>query len=170
VSFQKAIPTAETTAGSEAYSVSELLFVDTSGATDPTTHKPYQFSYGEIVFNTLAQPTSCGAPKVDAPTGGIVIDCAMVAGGTFATYFTLESAAGFQTSTWTELTTFRYSVSATQFRAALSAAKMSMPSATFSAKAEDYSLAEWHANELNDYEKGRARLGATTVGVTIELQ
>jgi hypothetical protein len=136
-----------------------------------STKKPYQLSYGEVVFNNLPAPTSCGSPKVDPPTGGIIISCPMLPGAPYSTYFTQLSAAGFQLKTWANLLTFSYSISATQFQAALNAAKTSMPTATFSTRPKDYSLTEWHANdELNNYEKGRALLGVTTKGVTIELQ
>jgi len=185
VSFQKEIATASTSTSdagkSQAYAVSDLLFVDTSGGThiDPSTHKPYQFSYGETVFNGSSAPlASCGPPKVDQPTGGIIVGCPMVSGHAYSTYFTLLSDAGFQSATWNTMKTFTYSVSASQFQAALIDAARTLTDAgatdagaPFSMNPEDYSLVEWHANdELNDYERGKSTLGVTTRGVTITLE
>jgi hypothetical protein len=170
-SFELEILVGETTTGSEAYAVSDLLFQDASGAVDESLKPPgpYQFSFGEVIFNNGNAPAACNT-NVDGVTGNIEVDCPMLADKAYSTNFTLLSGS-FQTSTWNMMMPFKYQIFASQFQTALNTAKMQMPSATFSTDPADYALVEWHANfELNKYEKGRSRLGYSMQSITIALE
>jgi hypothetical protein len=170
VSFELELPTAERNNGSEAYATSDLLFQDTSGALD-SDGKPYQVSYGEVIFNGGNAPTSCHT-GVDPVTSNIMRNCPMLSGSPYSDDFTLlPGSSGFQQAPWTTMLPFAYSVSSSQFKSALDAAKLALPSATFSTNPADYSLVQHHANfELNKYNLGRSRLGYSIKGIRIALQ
>jgi len=141
--------------GSDTYVNVDFLFVDPNG-----TH----VSYGIKLFhNGVANPTV--STGYDPPTNGYIIDPPL---GSDQRFVSVASGSALSTGTpWTGWQHFEWSISQSQFAAALNYLAAAFPAAAISADPTHYVLTELHLNAEFHFQPDPAELGWSMRGWTV---